>query len=160
MSIPASHIDDAQTLAADAYVELFQIDFYTGSTSCFKTDHSETWNGRLWEGIALKLSGTGVYGDGQVARPKLQVQNPDGALSPFVSEGAFDGAFVTRYRVLRPDMEQNLPIFVSQVWQVSRIISLTKVSLEVELRSFGDCPQFIIPTDTFSPPLYPVVSVR
>ena len=159
-TVPAGQIEDAQQLVGDAYIECFRVDLYTGSSLFLKSGHTETWNGNIWEGIALKLSGVGQYGDSQVSRPKFQIQNPDGSFSPFASEGAFDGAFVTRYRVLYEDLKNNLPIYSSQVWQVGRVSTLTRVSLEVELRSFGDSPVFILPAGTYSPPTFPVVSVR
>lgn len=157
---PAGHVEDAQLLVADGYVELFQIDLYTGSSVYLKTDHTETWNGNVWEGVSLKMTGVAKFADDQVSRPTFQIQNPMGSFSPFASEGAFDGAFVTRYRVLYADLQAGLPIYTSQVWQVNRIVGLTKDSLTVELRSFSDSPVFIIPGATFSPPKFPVVSVR
>lgn len=160
MTIPASHIDEAQKLNAQGYAELYRMDFHGGSTVYLKTDHTEAWNGNVWEGVALKLTGAGQYGSDQVARPKLELQNPNGMFSPFVSEGVLDGALVTRFRVLYEDILANNPVYVSNVWQVTRVASLTKVSMALELRSFGDSPVFLIPSLTYSPPVFPVVSVR
>lgn len=157
--VPNSHIVQALQLNADGYVYLFKITLNSGGTIYLVADQTVTWNGEIWQGVAIKQSGVGSYGDDQVSRPKLQVQNIDGAFTVFVSEGAFDLATVTRYRVLYQDILENNPVYLSQMWQVSRIASVTKTAIGLELQDMTDIPHFLIPARTFSPPDFPVVTI-
>ncbi|HQT80195.1 MAG TPA: hypothetical protein PLD10_24410 [Rhodopila sp.] len=157
-SVPATHLTEALKLEAEGYVDLFKIVFYQSSTLYIKSDNTVSWNGQVWEGIALKLTGVASYGDTQVSRPKLQLQNPDAIWSPFVSEGVLEGAMVTRYRVLNSDLAANNPVYISQTWQVGRVMSCTRLYIIMELRSLIDAPNFLIPARLFAPPAFPTVS--
>lgn len=160
-TLPTKHIIDAQKLdEAESYIELFFIQLREGQQFYLKNDNSGTWNGLTWEGLACKLTGTGSYADSQVARPKFQCQNPDALFSPFIAERALDGAFLTRYRVLLSDFVANNLIYVSQIWYVGRVSSLSRSAFILELRDFGDAPNQVIPALTFSPPKFASVSVR
>ena len=159
MTVPANQITDAQQLLGDGYVDLFQVNLYGGGALFLKADHSETWNGQFWEGVGLKLTGVGTYGNEQVARPRLMMQNPDAAFSPFVSQGALDTSLVTRFRVLLADLRANNPVYVNQTWQVGRVLSCNRFSLTLELRGLADAPNAIVPAQTYSPPKYPTVSL-
>ena len=158
-NIPASHIDEANKLEADGIVELFQIDMTNTSSLYLKSESTALWNGQTWEGLAIALSGVGSYGDDQISKPKLSLTNPDAIFSPFVSQGEFDAAFVTRYRVLYDDLVNDRPIYINQVWQINRVAALTRSMVSLELRSLTDVPNFIIPARTYTPPKFPVVSI-
>jgi phage-related protein len=159
-TIPHSHIEDAQKLEADAYIELFKLRLFMEQVLYFKADKGGVWQDNTYEGVALSMTGMGAYADQQVARPKLTIQNPDAVYSTFINQGTLERAEVTRYRVKRTDYEADLPIFVSQVWYVGRVTMLTRLYFSVELRAIGDNPNFTIPSRTFSPPEFPSVSIR
>lgn len=158
--IPNNHIDDAQLLNADGYVHLFELYLFSGAIVFLKTDKSATWQGNLYEGIGLKMSGEGAYADQQTSRPKIVFQNPAGGFSSFVDEGQLDQATVVRKRVLYDDFVNDRGVCISQQWVVGRIPALSRNYLTVELRQPLDAPNFLIPARTFAPPVFPTVSVR
>lgn len=157
--VPASQIADAQQTQGDAIIKLFQVDFFGGSSVYLSADNTFTWNGLLWEGIGLQITGEASYGDDQVSRPKLSIQNPNGAFSLFMSQLAFDGAVITCFRILKSDLLDNNPVYTSQVWQVGRVLSGNRMVIVLELRSFADAPNYLIPAQTYAPPKYPTVSL-
>ena len=159
MTIPQSHITDSQGLIGDAEIEMYQIDLSGGSSLFLTPDYTRTWNGHTWDGCAIKLTGEGTFSNDQVAKPRLQIQNPDGLYSQLVSQGSLNKALVTRYRVLLSDLNDNVPIYVSNIWQVNRIASLNKLIVDAELRGLSDATNFIIPADTYQPPNYPAVTL-
>jgi len=156
--IPASHITDAQQTQGDAEVQLFQIDLYGGGTVYLTADQDQLWNGNQWEAAGIRLTGEGSYGDEQVSRPRLVIQNPDAIFSTFMGQLAFDMAIVTRYKVLLQDIYDEVPVYVSQVWQVGRVVEGNRITITLELRGMMDAPNFVIPSETFSPPKFPTVS--
>jgi phage-related protein len=157
---PPSHIEDALQLEAAAYVHLFKLDLLPSGFIAFTRSQQLTWQGIEYEAIQCQISGLGSYATDQVSRPRLDVQNPDAAFSALVAQGGIEGARLTRYRVLRADAKANRNVYVAHSWRVSRIVMLTRIRIQAELRELGDGPNFVIPATTFSPPDFPVVSVR
>jgi hypothetical protein len=158
-AFPASQVAEMVKLVADAYVDFYSITLYSGGVIYLKDGQEQVWNGNVWSGTALKMSGVGTYGDDQISRPKFQTLNPDAIFSPFVSDGLVDKALVTRFRVLHQDVIANNPYYVSQQWVVSRVALCTRTSLTLELRTLMDAPNFTIPLNTFSPPIFPSVTI-
>jgi len=152
-------IAESLKLEANGIVDFFQIILSSGGTIFLTSDQTKTWNSEIWEGVLIKLSGIGQYGDDQVSRPKLQVQNPAGAYTKFMGEGAFELALIYRFRVDYSDYINNLPVYITQQWQVSRVATGTKLYINLELQDQTNIPNAIIPARTYSPPNFPVVSV-
>ena len=160
VDVPPSHVAPSLSLTADGYVDFFQIVLQPPSTTliALTADIDRTWNGIVWNGTAIRLSGFGVSSDGQNSRPKLETLNPGGLFSPYVSDGLLDYAHVTRFRVLLADAINDNPVYISQQWLVGRIALCTRTRLQLELRTLIDVPNFQIPANTFSPPLFPSVT--
>jgi hypothetical protein len=108
--------------------------------------------------MALQLTGEGDYSDDEVARPNLNIMNPNKIFGPFASAGHFDLATVVRKRVLPQHIQTNANIFRQRVWLVGRITNVSSQILGLELRSPHDIPNYMTPPRMFMPPEFPYVS--
>jgi phage-related protein len=160
MSAPNNHVVDAMSIESDGYVSLFKVQLVPSGFIAFTNSQQVTWQSIEYDGVPCQISGIGSYASEQTSRPRMDVANPDGAYSILVAQGALEGAQLTRYRVLRDDLINDRNVFVKQSWKIVRIATLTKQRLSLELRELGDGPNFVVPAQTFSPPKFPVVSVR
>lgn len=159
-NLPIEHQKDAQKLEADGYVELFEITLRPSGMLYLKQNNDVTWQGRNWEGTAIKMSGVTQSADEKASRPRLQVVNPAGIFSPLVYQGKLNRATVSRYRVLREHLLADLNIYRRQTWMVTRPASLTGQYIVLELRETTDGPNFTVPARYYAPPDFPVVNLR
>lgn len=159
MTVPAQHLADAHKLTADAYVDLFHIILNTGAHIYLKDKDEVTWQGITWEAIPCQLKGVGQHVSEEVSRPTFMVANPENAFTAYVHSGALNRALVMRLRVLRQHLLTNQNIYRQQTWSVTRIASVDKNGIVMELRDQLDGPNAIIPARMFIPPEFPTVSL-
>lgn len=163
MSAPVEHLQEAQKLTLDALPELYEIQLKNTPTPVFvrfTTTVETTWQSKTYESLACKFSGATRNADDERARPLLQVINPIGIFNSFAMNGNFDGAFLTRRRVLRQHLEANINISDMQLWYVGRVKEvITGQSLTLELRAMTDGPDQLIPARKFIPPEFPFVTL-
>ena len=160
-AIPGQHVEDAQKLDADGYVELFEILLSDKSTKLYlKMNKEVTWQGNLYESTAIKIDGVAKYADDEVARPKLSLFNPEGVYSSLVDQGQLDAATIIRYRVLKYDIDNNRPVYRRQQWKVSRITGIVGNMISLELRDLMDGQIFSVPGRMFIPPDFPTVGIQ
>lgn len=160
MSIPSTHVADALKIEADGFVHLFKIMLVPSGVVGITAGQAITWQGVEYESLQCKLSGLGSHATEQVARPRFDVQNPEGVFSGLIAQGALEGARLYRYRVLRTDVEANNNIFQVQWWRIVRVARLNRIAASLELRESGDGPNFVVPANVFAPPDFPTVSLR
>lgn len=159
MPLSAERIADAHLMEADGIVYLYKITLVSGPVIRVKADDTVSWNNNSWEGTAVQLDQRGVNSDGQKVRPKLTIANPVAAYSAQVAQHLLDNALVNEIQVLRSDIIAHNIIFTEQTWRIRKIISLTRVSLAVELRDIGDGQRYILPARSYTPPTFPSVSL-
>lgn len=168
MTIPASHIVEAQKLTADGYVDLFEIvydawrndiDYSNNARSYIKDNNPVLWQNHTYEGIACKIAGVGNSADEQVSRPTFTIMNPDGVFSSLVLQGRLEAALVIRKRVLKQHIDTNVADCITQTWRVSRVASCTNENITLELRDQLDGQTFVVPARMFIPPEFPFVSL-
>lgn len=158
--IPQPYIDEAHKLDASGLVELFQITLLGGAGILRFTPYKEvTWQGQLWESIPSKLTETGTQVMGEATRPKFTLPNPEGVFSTYIHMGVLEGAIVVRNRVSPEDVENNINRFIRSTWRVSKILTLSKNLVSMELRTAMDGHNYKIPTDCYFPPDYPHVTL-
>lgn len=163
--LPRSHIEEAMKLEARALVELFKIDLRppNGSAiSLFLCPTRDTvWQGKTWySGTPCAISEDSVSVGGDEVKPKFTIANPNGVWSKYVHQRYADNAIVSRYRVLRPHIDEDLNIFHLNLWRWSKTISLSANVVVAELSGALSGHSFKIPAETFRPPKYPAVSVQ
>jgi phage-related protein len=152
--------ESAVELSAEGIVHLYKVVLRAGSGDIYITpDDVTTWQGFTFQNMACQLTGVASHASEQSARPRFTVQNPDGAFTSIVAQGSLENARLTRYRLLRKHAEENINIYTSQTWRVSRVSSLNKFMFSVDLRSMDDRANFTIPSKTFIPPDFPAVTI-
>lgn len=160
MSVPASHLSEAQKLEAEGEVHLFEITMLSGEILRIKNNNTTEWQGNTYEGMPLEMDGLKSGASEEKSRPVLRVMNPDGIFKPFVAQGILEKATVVRRTVLTNHLAANNATHRARTWIISRVSSVTDQNLAVELRSPLDGPNAIVPRRTYSPPTFPVVTVR
>ena len=155
--------EDALSLSPEAKLDLIQIDLATsgaGQTTLRLTKfNTVTYLGATWEAAPFNMAEVGVHTQGEAKRPKLSIVNPDGAFSAWVHQGLMDSAIVTRYRLLKSDLDANIAAYEKNVWRVSKPLSLSKSLIVFELRSPLDGPMFLLPGRGYYPPEFSHVSL-
>lgn len=152
--------EDEVKLQKDAIYELFQVVLGSGGGTLYLRDGPDVvWRGNTYEGIALKADGFKFTSDEEASRPKLKIANPEGIFSAYVFEGVLEGSIVRRFKVLKEHLDADLNIFNLDIWTLSRVSTMNKYFLEVELRRPFDGPTAQAPARMFIPPEFPMVSL-
>lgn len=155
---PIEHIQESLKLNADGLIDLWEITLRVVNTTVyFVNGPSRTWQGHTYESLPCQLSGEAVSASDQNNRPTLSVINPEKIFAPFAAAGYFDLALVVRKRLLQDHYMNNVNIFQQRVWISGRPSSVTNQSIQLELRSPLDSPNFKTPVRKFSPPEFPFV---
>lgn len=164
MTLPTTHVTDAQKLAGQGFVDLFEIEMLSGNRFFFKNDERLFWQGKTYEGWACQLTGVETNAEEQESRPQLVIANrvdtDTGVFSPFIESGLLDRARVTRRRILRSAAVANTPLAQIHSWYVSRIATVNRDIIALELRSATEGTLFNVPARKFMPPDFPTVSLR
>lgn len=160
--LPISHQFDAHELESRGIREFFKIQFVApGDPTLYITPHNPIiWLDQTWESLPCQLSESQQNSTGEVSRPKFSIVNPSGLFSLWIESGATEGAIITRYQALVPDIEAGLSAYTKNVWILSKVISLNKNLATFECRSTIDGQNFDLPARSFYPPDFPHVSLR
>lgn len=160
VAVPQEHLDDAQKLQADGYVELFTMVLLDSAIVRFKANNTVTWQGNDYEGIPCALTNAGKASSEKNIRPKLVIANPLGVFSKPIQDGVVDGAIVTRTRILKEHLDADLNIFRNQSWAVRHVTARNQQRIELELRDQLDGQFFLVPGRMFIPPEFQQVTLR
>lgn len=159
-TLPTSIRDTTQDLEAEPLVRLYKITLATGPVFYLSPNKTETWQGNTWDAIPCTMTELSMESDGKMNRPKFTFVNPQGIFTASIGTGAMENGTVTRYRVLRSDLDANNATYLSEVYRISRIVNLSKSQVVLELRDVLDGHQFILPARAYYPPEFPHVSLR
>lgn len=147
-------------LSPDGIVSLYRIET-ADHTSIFLLSPYEqiTWRGNTYDSIPCQLTDVSLDSDGRATRPKFSFVNPEGLFTAAIYEGGLDNATITRYRILRGDLDANRDQAVKESFRVSRILSVTRALAVLELRDALDGHTFKLPARAFYPPEFPHVQL-
>lgn len=158
--LPTGMKTTAQDLAPDAIVSLFRLDLRDGSIIRFNPHYDLNWNGQTWSFIACTLSDITRDPTGKISRPKFTFVNPAGIFSSVVQQGNLDNAGLTRYRMLKADLDAgNVNAYVTEKYFITKIVSINKDMVTTECRDVFDGPLFRLPARGYYPPEFPHVSL-
>lgn len=159
---PVSHLQEAEKLTADALVDLYEFRLRTENVTIrFKNDTGSSWLGNFYEGFALEMSGEKRSAEDEESRPRMRIFNPEGIFNSLIRQSLLDRATVTRRRVLLKHLEGNVAISQNRMWYVSRVSEvIAGQSVQLELRSMTEGPNFMIPARQYIPPAFPMVRLR
>ena len=155
-----NHRAVAKELSPEPYVELYEVRVNPSAVLRLTNHPSIKWNGYEWENWALELTGYGVKTTGESNRPQLRLANLNGAFSFAANSGWVYQGSVTRYRALLQDLHDNRPSYLRNFWDLSKIASLSKDAIVLELRAPMDRQDYTLPARQFFPPEFPYVTLR
>lgn len=161
--IPKTHVEDAHKLLADGYVDLFQLTPNDGSgTIYFKNDNEATWQGNLYEGVPIALSGIKKSADGSALQPKLAIGDGTMDLSPFkplIYDGYLDGGLILHIELLLDHLITNQNIRVERLYRIKRVPQYGMMGVELQLATASDALGFTLPHRQYYPPAFPAVQI-
>lgn len=156
---------DVQSLAADAIIDLFELDATSIGDSIYRwaNDVNELGNDIVWQGNAysrlpIEASGFEKQGTGKQPRPILRAANATGLLGALAASlDDLVGAKVTRRRTfvkyldavnfeggVNPQADPNVS-FPDEIWYVDRKSSENGIFIEFELASALDLGNMRLP---------------
>lgn len=168
MTNPIEHLEDSLKLDGDAYVHLFEFQFYPSGVMFVSPERTITWQGNTYNIWGMRLTGLARSSDDETSRPKLSLANftyddqgepVKGVFSAIHAQNALEGATVIRRRVLKTHADNDTNIKQEKRWRVSRIASETPNIITLELRNTLDGPRFTIPARKFNPPEFAQVKL-
>jgi phage-related protein len=160
--IPGAQKSDAHALESKGLRALFRIELRDeGFTTLYLTPHN-TFNfmGRQWQSLPVQLSDVAHNSSGEMSRPKLTVANPAGMFSLWVGAGYLQNAVVTYYEVLASDIDIGAWNYSRNVWIASKVLSLSRDVVVLELRTMLDGFNYTLPARNFYPPDFDHVSLQ
>jgi len=154
------HQEQARTLNPDPYVDLYEVRVNPSAVVRLTNHPNVSWAGSEWENWAVELNGLGAKTTGEVNRPQLRLANLGGLFSPIVAGGLVYQGSVTRYRVLIQDLHDGRVSYLRNFWEVSRVASLSKDAIVLELRAPMDRQDYSLPARQFIAPEFPYVTLN
>lgn len=167
MSVTEQRVD-SQKLQADAKIDLFEIQLYPSGSLYVCRDFTTTWQGHTYQFWGVDLTGVGSSSDDSTSRPKFSVANYsydsegepiNGVFSALNAQNMLEGGTVIRRRVLKAHLDTNTNIKEEVRFKISKISSLRRDIITLELRNTLDGPRFTIPARKFLPPDFPQVKM-
>lgn len=161
-------VNDSIKPVGDGYVFLFTITTVPINGNIYKlrlkNDNTVTFNGDVYEGTAIQMTGWEKNSDGKMPRPSLSLVNPNGIYSGYVRAGYLDYAKIERVKVLYHDLmvgmtPQGTMNFTKEKWRIYQITSLTKEIVTFELRTLMDRFNNVLPGRLYMPPEFKTVSL-
>lgn len=153
------HQEQARTLNPEPYVDLYEVRVNPSAVVRLTNHPNVSWAGSEWENWAVELNGLGAKTTGEVNRPQLRLANLGGLFSPIVAGGLVYQGSVTRYRVLIQDLHDGRVSYLRNFWEVSRVASLSKDAIVLELRAPMDRQDYSLPARQFIAPEFPYVTL-
>ena len=154
------HQEQARTLNPEPYVDLYEVRVNPSAVVRLTNHPNVSWAGSEWENWAVELDGLGAKTTGEVNRPQLRMANLGGLFSPIVAGGLVYQGSVTRYRVLIQDLHDGRVSYLRNFWEVSRVASLSKDAIVLELRAPMDRQDYSLPARQFIAPEFPYVTLN
>ena len=152
----------AQDLSPDAIVSLFKMELTdVGSpTVIYFTPHKQVdWLGNTYSEIPCTMAQMEQDAQGRANRPKFTFVNPGGIFTSAVQQGFLNNAALTRFRILKADLDANINAKVTEKFFISKVLMVNKDMISVELRDVFDGHMFKFPARAFYPPEFPNVSL-
>jgi phage-related protein len=150
--IPAPIQDTSHDLAPDALVTLYKIALKNLTTFFLSPKTEVIWQGDTYDDIPCHMTELEQEADGKRGRPKFTFVNPGGLFTANIYNGDLDNAAVTRIRILKADLDADLDFALTEKLRVSKVLTMNKDLVTVELRDILDGHQFILPARAYYPP--------
>lgn len=160
---PADHIEDSLKLTADGEVVLWKIE-PSGSTGTMylKNDKSESWQGQLYTGVPIKISGEKKQSDAGLGKPRLVIGNNEVDISdfkPLIFDGGLDNATITKITVLHENFLADLDVKEEMIYRVKLVENYTSNQVTMLLATRSDSLDFSLPIRSYDQPDFQAVQL-
>ena len=163
IAIPIEQVQDAQSMSADAEIDLYELTPAGGGTLfCFKNDNEVEWQGNTYYGLPLQFSGESFNSEGSNSQPQLTIGQPDIDLSAFkglVYDDALDGAEIKKHTVLLAHVIGNQNIKRTRIYRVKRVVDYSASQIVLALAAFSPAGATKLPHRQYIPPAFPFVRI-
>jgi phage-related protein len=152
--------DSVYSLEPDAQLEMFKLTLVNNAEMYFSKDVERTWLGNTYAEVPCHMTAVSQTTDGTKNRPKFTFANPSGVFSSDIMTGELDNAVLERQQIMLSDLQADYDIAIRSSFRITKILSLTKDSCSVELKSALDGHSFTLPARHYYPPEFPHVKLR
>lgn len=157
--LPNSIQESLHDLAPDALVRLYKVELKNGTIFRLSPYSELTWQGDQFDAVPCHLAEVSQDADGKVSRPKFTFANPGGLFSSEIYKGKMNNATLTRYRILKADLDADRDFALTEQFRVTRIVNLSQNTATAELRDVLDGHHFKVPARAYYPPEFPHVKL-
>lgn len=157
--LPLSIRNSIHDLEPEAMLRLFMIKLTDGTIFRLSPYGEITWQGHVYDAIPCHMTEVNQDADGKVTRPKFSFANPEGLFSAEIYQGKLDNAQLTRYRLLKRDLDLDNDFKVTEMFRITRIVNLSQSIAVAEMRDVMDGQNFKLPARAFFPPEFPHVKL-
>jgi phage-related protein len=158
--LPDNIRETIHDLAPDALVRLFRLVLMDGTEFHLSPYGETSWQGNTYDDLPCHLSEVAQDADGKMSRPKFTFANPGGLFSSRIYNGEMDNSVLTRYRILKADLQADRDFAKVETFRVTRVPNLGNNVATAELRDVLDGHQFKLPARAFYPPEFPHVKLQ
>ena len=155
--LPTNIADTKHDLSPDTIVKFFRLTLPDQTIFNLSPKTAFSWQGSEFEEVPCVLTDVVQDADGKVSRPKFTFANPGGMFTAEIAQGRIDNASLTRFRILKADLDADHDFALSETFRVSRIVNLNNTTATVELRDVMDGHHFKLPARAYYPPEFPHV---
>lgn len=157
--LPTPIQESLHDLSPDALVKLFKLELTNGVIFRLSPMGEVSWQGNAFDEVPCHLADVAQDADGKMSRPKFTFANPGGMFSFEIYQGRLDNATLTRYRILKADLDANNDFALTESFRVTRIMNLSQKIATAELRDVLDGHHFKLPARAYYPPEFPHVQL-
>lgn len=157
-----TNFEQAQTLAPDAEIVLFEIITRSGASVFIKSGPEVTYLGDTYESVPVSLSAEKRSADGESERPALAIGGDDldlSSLKPALATGELDGGTVIKHVVELEDLKNNVNVKLTSSYRIKQVQSYSRYKISLILARFSPSSQTTIPYRKYTRPAYPYVKI-
>lgn len=157
-----TNIENAQKLAPDAEVVLFELTTTTGATVFFKAGPEMEYLGDLYESVPCTMSAEKRSVEAGAERPTLTIGGDDSdlaALKPALFSGFVDGGTLQKHIVELEDALNNINNKITATYRIKQVKDYNRYSISFVLARFSPSAQTTIPYRKYTRPAFPYVDI-
>lgn len=159
----AINVENAQKLAPDAEIVLFELTTMNGSTIFFKSGPDVMYLGDVYLGVPLNFTAEKRSVEGSPEHPTLSIGdgNADlGELKSTLFSGEVDGAELIKHVVELEDLKNNVNNKLSTQYSVKQVEGYSRTKISLVLGRFSPSRQTTIPYKKYQRPAFPYVRLN
>lgn len=157
-----TNIENAQKLAPDGEVVLFELTTRTGTSVFFKQGPAVEYLGDLYESVPCSISAEKKTAEGNPERPSLMIGGDEAdliLLKPALFSGAVDGGTLQKHVVELPDQLGNVNTKITTKYRIKQVQDYNRSRITLILARFTPAAATTVPYVKYLRPAYPHVQI-